>query len=145
VVRVAAEPSAALKGRMTNELGVLKNGDRTCVRARSILRKSHVEAYAPDAVIFDLTPPLRRRGMIRDNGAAWFAGWDGPIQIDAVDVSFTVDGDLAFVSTLNRMRGRQGGEDQDLLYRTTMCIQKINRQWKIVCDHSSVPFYMVGS
>ena len=104
-----------------------------------------VEVYAPDAVIFDLAPPLGRRGMNRDNVAAWLAGWDGPIQIDASDVSLTVDGDLAFVSALNRMRGRQGGEDQDLWYRTTMCIQKISGQWQIVCDHSSVPFYMDGS
>ena len=104
-----------------------------------------VEVYAPDAVIFDLAPPLGRRGMNRDNVVAWLAGWDGPIQIDAVDVRLTVDGDLAFVSALNRMRGRQGGEDQDLWYRTTMGMQKRSGQWKIVCDHSSVPFYMDGS
>jgi ketosteroid isomerase-like protein len=104
-----------------------------------------VEAYAPDAVIFDLAPPLGRRGMNRDNVAAWLAGWDGPIQIDARDVSLTVGGNLAFVSALNRMRGRQGGEDQDLWYRTTMCLQKISGRWQIICDHSSVPFYMDGS
>jgi uncharacterized protein (TIGR02246 family) len=104
-----------------------------------------VEVYAPDAVIFDLAPPLGRRGMNRDNIAAWLAGWDGPIQIDARAVSLTVEGALGFVSALNRMRGRQGGEDRDLWYRTTMCIQKISGQWQIVCDHSSVPFYMDGS
>jgi len=105
---------------------------------------SIVEAYAPDAVIFDLAPPLGRRGMNRDNLAAWLAGWDGPIQIDARDVILTVDGDLAFVSTLNRMRGRQGGEGRDMWFRTTMCLQKISGRWQIVCDHSSVPFYMDG-
>jgi ketosteroid isomerase-like protein len=30
-------------------------------------------------------------------------------------------------------------------YRTTMCLQKASGQWRIVCDHSSVPFYMDGS
>ena len=83
-----------------------------------------VEAYAPDAVIYDLAPPLGRRGMHRDSGAAWLAGWEGPIQIDARDVNLTVDGDLAFVSAFNRMRGRQGGADQDIWYRTTMCLRK---------------------
>jgi ketosteroid isomerase-like protein len=43
------------------------------------------------------------------------------------------------------MRGRQGGEDQDLWFRTTMCLRKINARWRIVHDHSSVPFYMDGS
>ena len=57
-----------------------------------------VEAYAPDAVIYDLAPPLGRRGMNRDSVTAWLAGWQGPIQIDARDVRLTVDGDLAFVS-----------------------------------------------
>ena len=104
-----------------------------------------VEVYAPDAVIFDLAPPLQRRGMNRDSIAAWLAGWDGPIQIEAREVNLTVDGDVAFASSLNRMRGRQSGEDQDLWYRTTMCLRRTNGQWRIVHDHSSVPFYMDGS
>jgi len=104
-----------------------------------------VEAYAPDAGIYDLAPPLGRRGMDRDSVAAWLAGWDGPIQIDARDLYLTIEGNLAFVSALNRMRGRQGGEDQDMWYRTTTCLRKTNGRWRIVCDHSSVPFYMDGS
>jgi len=103
------------------------------------------ESYAADAVIYDLAPPLGRRGMIRDSVAAWLAGWEGPIMIDARDVNLTVDGDLAFVSAFNRMRGRQDGEDQDMWYRTTMCLRKANGRWRIVCDHASVPFYMDGS
>src|SRR5262245_20842202 len=55
-----------------------------------------VEAYAPDAVVFDLAPPLGSRGMNRDSVAAWLAGWTGPIQIEARDFNLTVDGDLAF-------------------------------------------------
>jgi ketosteroid isomerase-like protein len=65
-------------------------------------------------VIYDLALPLGRRGMNRDSVTAWLAGWQGPIQIDARDVNLTVDGDLSLVSAFNRMRGRQGGEDQDL-------------------------------
>ena len=104
-----------------------------------------VEAYAPDAVIFDLAPPLGSRGMNRDSVAAWLAGWTGPIQIDARDFNLTVDGDLAFVSALNRMRGHQGGEDQDMWYRTTAWLRRTSGRWRIVHDHSSVPFYMDGS
>ena len=104
-----------------------------------------VDAYAPDAVIYDLAPPLARRGMKPDSVAAWLGSWEGPIQIDAQDVNLVVDGGLAFASALTRMRGRQGGEDQDLWYRTTMCLRKTSGRWRIVCDHSSVPFYMDGS
>src|SRR5499426_1742559 len=88
-----------------------------------------VEAYAPDAVIYDLAPPLGHRGMKRDSVAAWLAGWEGPIQIDARNVNLSVDGNLAFVSALNRMRGRQGGEDQDMWYRSTRCLRKTDGRW----------------
>ncbi len=104
-----------------------------------------VEAYTPDAVIYDLAPPLARRGMNRNSIVDWLAGWEGPIRIDAHDVNLVVDGHLAFVSALNRMRGRQGGEDQDMWYRTTVCLRKTSGRWRIICDHSSVPFYMDGS
>ena len=104
-----------------------------------------VEAYAPDAVIYDLAPPLGRRGMNRDSVAAWLAGWEGPIRIDSRDVDLDIDGNLAFVSSLNRMRGRQRGEDQDMWYRTTLCLCRAGARWRIVCDHASVPFYMDGS
>ena len=104
-----------------------------------------VGAYSPDAVIFDLAPPLGRRGMDGESVVAWLAGWDGPIRIDARDVNRAVDGDLAFVSALNRIQGRQGAEEQDMWYRTTMCLRKTTGRWRIVCDHSSVPFYMDGS
>lgn len=103
------------------------------------------EAYAPEAVIFDLAPPLGRRGMNRDSVAEWLATWEGPIRIDARGVDLTVEGDLAFMSGFNRMRGRQGGEEQDMWYRTTMCFRKISGQWFIVHEHTSVPFYMDGS
>src|SRR5690606_27924999 len=103
------------------------------------------DAYASDAVIYELAPPLARRGMDRDNIAAWLAGWEGPIQIDSRDINLAVDGTLAFVSALNRMRGRQGGEDQDMWYRTTLCLRKSDGRWRIVSDHASVPFYMDGS
>jgi uncharacterized protein (TIGR02246 family) len=104
-----------------------------------------VAAYAPDAVIYDLSPPLGRRGINRDEVAKWLASWDGPVLLDAMDVDLTVSGDLAFSSAFNRMRGRQNGEDQDIWFRTTMCLRKLNGRWLIVHDHSSVPFYMDGS
>jgi uncharacterized protein (TIGR02246 family) len=103
------------------------------------------DSYAADALIYDLAPPLARRGMDRDEIAAWLAGWEGPIRIDSRDVDVAIDGDLAFVSALNRMRGRQGGKDQDLWYRTTLCLRRAGGRWRIVCDHASVPFYMDGS
>jgi ketosteroid isomerase-like protein len=83
--------------------------------------------------------------MDRNAVAAWLAGWAGPIRIDARDVSLTVEGNLAFVSAFNRIRGRQGNEDQDIWYRTTVCLRKTDGRWHTVHEHTSVPFYMDGS
>jgi len=104
-----------------------------------------VDAYAPDAVVFDLAPPLVRHGLNRDEIAAWLASWDGPVLIEASDADLTIHGDLAFSTALNRMRGRQGGEDVDLWFRSTLCLRKGDGRWRIVHDHASVPFYMDGS
>ena len=101
-----------------------------------------VDVYAADAVIFDLAPPLGRRGMKRDDVSSWLSTWDGPIQIDSRDVCVTVDGELAFVSALNRMRGHQGDEEQDIWYRSTIGLRRVGGHWRIICDHTSVPFYM---
>lgn len=104
-----------------------------------------VDAYMPDAVIFDLAPPLGRRGVGRDLLATWLASWDGPIQLDSHEVDLIVEGNLAFVSLLNRMRGRKGGEDEDLWFRSTLCLRKVGGHWRIAFDHAPVPFYMDGS
>jgi ketosteroid isomerase-like protein len=69
---------------------------------------------------FDLAPAPGPTGHEPGQCTARLAGCDGSIQIEARNVSLTVDSELAFVSALNRMRGRQGGEEQALWYRTTM-------------------------
>src|SRR3546814_11100068 len=93
------------------------------------------DSYAPDAVIYDLAPPLGRRGMNRDSIAAWLAGWEGPILIDTRDVTVADDGDMAFVSAFNRTRGRKGGEEQDMWSRTPICHREATGRWRIVGDH----------
>lgn len=102
-------------------------------------------AYAPDAVIYDLAPPLARRGINRDAVADWLAGWEGPIRIETRDLEISVDGALGFASALTRIQGRQGGEAQDMWFRSTQCFRNSGGRWRIVCEHASVPFYMDGS
>lgn len=104
-----------------------------------------VGAYAPNAVIFDLAPPLGRRGVRHNDLVEWLGSWEGPIHITMRNVEITARKGLAFVSAFCRMRGRQAGEDQDLWYRSVLCLEENNDEWRIVCDHSSVPFYMDGS
>lgn len=102
--------------------------------------------YSADAVVYSLAPPLAERGVNQDTIAAWLATWEGAIQIDAQDTELSVAGDLAYTLALNRMRGtKTDGEEVDLWFRTTMCFRKTGNGWRIVHDHSSVPFHMDGS
>ncbi|WP_421724482.1 YybH family protein [Bauldia sp.] len=102
--------------------------------------------YAPDAVIYDLAPPLARRGLDRDETAAWLATWDGPVTFDGDDVDLVVAGDLAWMTMLSNMRGtKTDGTDVDLWFRTTTCFRNTDDGWRIVHDHASVPFLMDGS
>lgn len=101
--------------------------------------------YAPDAVRYDLAPPLLHHGMRRPEVERWLATWDGPVTIESDDLDIAVDGALAVARGLTRMRGRQGGVDQDLWFRATVVLKKANDQWRIVHEHTSVPFYMDGS
>ena len=41
------------------------------------------ESYAPDAEIYDLAPPLRRRGMSREGVATWLAGSESAMRAPA--------------------------------------------------------------
>jgi PhnB protein len=113
-------------------------------RARDLERLwSH---YAPEIRSFDLAPPLEHRSELRDELAAGFATWDGPLGFELRDLAVSASGDLAFAYGLARLRGkRSDGESTDLWYRVTVCLRRTAGRWKIVHEHASVPFYMDGS
>lgn len=104
-----------------------------------------VACYTAEARIFDLAPPLGRRGLERQTVADWFATWDGPIALDDAEEHLDVAGSTATLTALTRMRGGQGGRKQDLWFRSTVIFRAVGRQWLIAHHHTSVPFYMDGS
>lgn len=111
--------------------------------AKAVL--SHIAA---DIVTFDLAPPLRYAGAkaIEKGLAEWFPTFVGPVGYDVRDLNITAGDDVAFSHSLNRISGkRTSGEETDVWVRATVCYRKIGGKWKIVHEHSSVPFYMDGS
>jgi uncharacterized protein (TIGR02246 family) len=103
--------------------------------------------YSPDLLAFDLAPPLQhRREAVRKGLAEWFPTWDGPIGYEIRDLAVTAGDDVAFSHSLNRLTGRRtSGETTDVWVRSTVCFRKIAGEWRVVHEHSSVPFYMDGS
>lgn len=109
-----------------------------------------VAGYAPDAVKYDLAPPLRHTGaQVHDPDGlrAWFAGFDGPIDLQVRDLELAVGPDIAFGHSLNRLAAVPRGADEGfaMWFRSTVCLRKLDGTWLITHEHTSTPFYMDGS
>lgn len=104
-------------------------------------------AYASDAMIFDLAPPLiSAMGTDADKLQAWFDGWEGPVDRLTRDLAISVEGDLAFCNVLLRTSATtKRGEHAKFWTRVTLCLRRMGGSWRIVHEHESVPFYMDGS
>lgn len=90
--------------------------------------------YAADAMIFDLAPPLvSAMGTDAAKLQAWFEGWEGPVDRLTKDLAISVEGDLAFCHALFRTCATtRRGEHVVFWTRVTLCLKRIDRDWRIV-------------
>ena len=103
--------------------------------------------YTPNAAVFNLAPPLSHRGVDLDEKQAWLDTWDGPIDFESRDFDINVSGDSAFCHGFYRMSGtpKAAGRPISFWLRATVCLLRDGDAWRIVHEHTSVPFYMDGS
>jgi uncharacterized protein (TIGR02246 family) len=99
--------------------------------------------YAPDAVIYDLAPPLAH-GLEPAGVTAWLASWDGPVGSTTRDIAVAVADPFAAVHGLERLTGSQGGERRDIWLRFTLLLRRSAGGWRIMHEHVSVPFRKAG-
>jgi ketosteroid isomerase-like protein len=119
------------------------------------LRKAHLEKnpegiaapYEPHAVIFDLEPPLSHDGISLERKRKWLATWETPIELANENFKVVVSGDHAYGYGYRRMSGTKKGVPSAVSFwmRETLCFARIDGEWQIVHEHTSVPFYMDGS
>ena len=103
--------------------------------------------YAPNAAIYDLSPPLLQDGVTIERKQPWLDTWEGPIDLESRDLQITVSGDHAFGHGFLRMTGtpKAAGRRIDFWMRATYCFERKATGWRIIHEHTSVPFYMDGS
>jgi len=103
--------------------------------------------YTRDAVVFDLAPPLSHSGIDLQEMKAWLDTWEGPVDHESRDFNITVSGDLAFCHGFLRLGGTKKGVSQTISFwmRATVCLNRDGGAWRIVHEHTSVPFYMDGT
>jgi ketosteroid isomerase-like protein len=104
-------------------------------------------AYAQDAVVCDLSPPLAHRGVDAEVKQAWLDTWEGPVELETPPGTLTISGDLAIHHGFTRMSGKPKAAPQRIGFwlRDTIVLRRGRDGWKIAHIHSSVPFYMDGS
>lgn len=102
---------------------------------------------AEDGVAYELPPPLEYRGKGDVKGIeGWFATWDGSVTVELENPTVLIDGDLAVVFGLSRMRGiKKDSGPVDSWNRRTVVLKRSDNGWKIVHDHNSYPMKMDGS
>jgi ketosteroid isomerase-like protein len=125
--------------------------DDTSLRERveslaQAIRNKDVDAvmthYAPDAVVFDVMPPLAVQGAAdyRRNFERWFASMQGPIDYEMNHLRISMSESHAFCHAVSHVRGtRPGGKKVDYWVRVTTCFQKANGQWLVGHEHVSMP------
>ncbi|SFP86403.1 conserved hypothetical protein [Amycolatopsis arida] len=109
-----------------------------------------VAQYAPDAVVCDLAPPLRRPAdeVCDPNRVAnWLAGFAGPVDVEFRDLTVTAGDDVAFCHGLARLTAtpRGAADAFTLWYRITVGLRLVDGDWRITHEHESTPFHMDGS
>ena len=103
--------------------------------------------YEENASVFNLAPPLRHAGVDTQEKQMWLDTWSTPIDLEARDVEITICGDMAVWHGFLRMRGTKKGPEGsvDFWMRETLCFKRQAGCWRIVHEHTSVPFYMDGT
>ncbi|MBD1874411.1 SgcJ/EcaC family oxidoreductase [Nodosilinea sp. FACHB-131] len=99
--------------------------------------------YSPDAVLFDVKPPLQLNGS-----AAIRAMWEACMPcmpeisgIETKDLNVAVSGDLALAHWVFRFTGIEPGHPAaEMWMRVTAAYQKRQGEWQILHEHCSLPF-----
>jgi uncharacterized protein (TIGR02246 family) len=98
--------------------------------------------HAADLVMFDVPPPFESKG-IEAYTKSWdvFFSWSSdPVAFDFTEMSVCAGSDVAFVVATMRCAGPGAqGAREELDFRLTVGLRKIDGQWTIVHEHHSVP------
>lgn len=90
-----------------------------------------------------MVPPLEDRGFQKaglNKTKAFFDGTVGPIVVEYVDPKITVDGNHAYVTAhLHFAFTMKDGKKTDVTGRVTDVYERIDGEWTVVHEHSSVP------
>jgi uncharacterized protein (TIGR02246 family) len=110
------------------------------------VREENAEGIRADhdseILMFDVPPPFLSRGL-----DAYMATWEPffsmaekPVAFDFHDVKITAGKDVAFATATGRcVPIDPSGKREELEFRLTMGLKKIDGRWRIMHEHHSLP------
>jgi ketosteroid isomerase-like protein len=111
------------------------------------IRDKDIEAlmsnHAPDVLTFDALNPLQYIGSdkVKERAEQWLSWYQGPIGYEIRDLSITAGEEVAFCHYLYRVSGTMtNGRVVNMWVRSTVCYRKIDGEWMVTHEHTSVPF-----
>jgi uncharacterized protein (TIGR02246 family) len=113
--------------------------------ARAVREENREEIRADhdsEILMFDVPPPFLLRGL-----DAYMASWEmffsraeKPVAFDFHDVKITAGIDVGFATATGRCVDIDPeGKREELEFRLTMCLRKIDGRWRVVHEHHSLP------
>jgi len=113
------------------------------VRAKDV--ESLIALCAPGIATFDMLPPLRHDGpnALRKLWSDVLAPFEAPLDYEVNQLEIIAGTDVAICRSLNRLGGvRSDGRAVVSWLCSTVGLRKLDGRWKIVHEHTSVPFDM---
>jgi uncharacterized protein (TIGR02246 family) len=110
------------------------------VRAKDL--SGIIANHSTDILMFDVPPPIRSKGL-NEYERTWapFYSWAGDLGVfDILEMDVTAGNDVAFATAMMHCAGTDtNGRREDLDFRLTVGLKKIDGEWTITHEHHSVP------
>lgn len=135
---MAAENSQAADEARIQEI---IEGRVSAIRAKDV--DALMSNHAPDVVMFDALDPLRYVGSdeVRERAGQWLSWYRGQVGYEVRDLSVAASDEAAFCHYLYRVTGTMtNGREVDMWVRSTVCFRKVEGEWLVAHEHTSVPF-----
>ena len=122
------------------QIKALEESFAAAVRAKDV--NAIMKAYAPNVLVFDVTPPRQYAGAAayREDWKGFVAGYPGPIKFEISDLVVSTEGSFGYSHSIQHVTGTDAkGGAADITVRVTDVYRKVRGAWLIVHEHVSVP------
>jgi uncharacterized protein (TIGR02246 family) len=125
----------------TNETEIRALIDRWAKAVRDENRPAIRADHDADMLMFDVPPPFQSRGLdaYMDTWETFFSSAEKPVTFHFTDVKVTAGNDVAFATAIGHCVDLSSGKREELDFRLTMGLHKIDGRWRILHEHPSLP------